>query len=90
MKKPDWFTLTENNEPSPYVNNKIPFGVMFALTIAVTAFVFLFPSKVGDVNPAPVVEIIQTPLEPITMPTTATEDEEDEEDDETHDEDSED
>lgn len=86
MKKPDWFKLVEEDQQDPYVNSKVPFGVMFTILIAVTAIIFLFPSKTADTNPTPTVEIIQTPLDPITMPTTSPE----EEDDEEHDEDSED
>lgn len=86
MKKPDWFKLVEEDQQDPYVNSKVPFGVMFTIVIAVTAIFFLFPSKTADTNPTPTVEIIQTPLDPITMPTTSPE----EEDDEKHYEDSED
>jgi hypothetical protein len=86
MKKPDWFNLIEEDKQDPYVNSKVPFGVMFTILIAVTAIIFLFPSKTAGTNPTPTVEIIQTPLDPITMPTTSPEEEEDE----AHDEDSED
>ena len=88
MKKPEWFKLIEDDEPSPYVSNKVPFGVMFAILITVTAIIFFFPSKTGEQipNPTPTAEIIQTPIDPITMPTTSPE----EEDDVEHDEDSED
>ena len=77
MKKPDWFKLVEENQQDPYVNSKVPFGVMFTILIAVTAIIFLFPSKTADTNPTPTVEIIQTPLDPITMPTITTDKEDD-------------
>jgi hypothetical protein len=82
MKKPEWFELIKDDETIPYVKNRIPFAVMFAITIAVTAFIFLFPSKTGEQKPQPTIEIIQTPIDPITMPTTSPEEEDDDEDDE--------
>jgi hypothetical protein len=79
MKKPEWFELTEKDNPDPTVCRRIPFSVMLAITIAVTAFIFLFPSKTGEQKPQPTIEVIQTPIDPITMPTTSPEEQDDEE-----------
>jgi hypothetical protein len=82
MKKPEWFQLTEKDNPDPTVCRRIPFSVMLAITIAVTAFIFLFPSKTGEQKPQPTIEIIQTPIDLITMPTMSPEEEDNDQDDE--------
>lgn len=74
MNKPDWFKLIEDDEPTPYVKNKIPFAVMFAITIGVAAFIFLLPSKTGEQKPEPTIATIieETPNvnSPAPKPTT--------------------
>lgn len=82
MKKPDWFELTDKDNPDPTVCRHIPFSVILAITIAVTAFIFLFPSKTWDQKPETTIETIQTPTDPITMPTTSSNEEDNEEDSE--------
>jgi hypothetical protein len=69
MKKPEWFELIDNDYDDPYVGNKIPFIVLLAIVIVVSGFIFLFPFKAEDTVPLPAIEIIQTPIDPIQMPT---------------------
>jgi hypothetical protein len=81
MKKPEWFEIADSDNDEPYVSNKIPFGIFLLIGIIVSAFIFLFPSKTSETVPVPIAEIIQTPIDPIQMPTnTNNKDEDDNED----------
>ena len=90
MNKPDWFKLTENDETSPYVGNRIPFGVSLLLVLGIAALVFLFPSKT-EVQPSTnTVEIIVEETTPPSITNPMTKPTNNEEDDDEDDEDSED
>ena len=84
MKKPEWFKLTENDQPEPYVGGVVPEYVLIALALGIAALFFLFPSKTGEQVPAPspTIDAIVTPLDPITMPTGDNEEGENDEDNE--------
>ena len=64
MNKPDWFKLTDSDEPDPINLDYRPIGVIsFILAIAIVGVFFLFPEN-SPVEPKPSVEIIQTPVLP--------------------------
>lgn len=65
MTKPDWFKLTQNDEPYEPIDSYRPIGVLsLIIAIGLIGVFFLFPQKTADpcINPTVVVEPIQTPI----------------------------